>query len=97
MQREMPRPQGDRNFFRTILREPTTFAASSRQSVRGSAGLGTVMIVNLNRYRKLRERSEDRRDAAVNRVRFGRTKQDRANEQRQTERAKKAIEAKRLE
>ena len=55
------------------------------------------MIVNLNRYRKLRERSEDRRDAAVNRVRFGRTKQDRANEQRQTERAKKAIEDKRLE
>ena len=55
------------------------------------------MIVNLNRYRKLRERAEDRRGTAVNRVRFGRTKQDRANEQRQTERAKKAIEDKRLE
>jgi hypothetical protein len=55
------------------------------------------MIVNLNRYRKLRERAEDKRGAAINRARFGRTKQDRANELRLTERAKKAIEAKRLE
>ena len=32
------------------------------------------MIVNLNKYKKQRERAEDERRAAENRVRFGRSK-----------------------
>jgi Domain of unknown function (DUF4169) len=56
-----------------------------------------VTIVNLNKYRKQRERTEDQRRAAENRVRFGRGKQARINEQRERERAKKDIQGKRLD
>jgi hypothetical protein len=40
------------------------------------------MIVNLNKYRKERARAEDARQAAENRVRFGRTKAARAKDDR---------------
>jgi hypothetical protein len=56
-----------------------------------------VTIVNLNKYRKRRERAEDQRRAAENRVRFGRGKQARSNDLRERQRAKKDMEGKRLE
>ena len=55
------------------------------------------MIVNLNQYRKKRGRAEAERRAAENRVRFGRSKEERGKDLRESERARKAIEDKRLE
>jgi hypothetical protein len=55
------------------------------------------MIVNLNKYRKARERAEDERRAAENRVRFGRSKAARASQLRDRERAEKSIDDKRLD
>lgn len=37
-------------------------------------------IVNLNRFRKARQRAEDSQQAAENRVRFGRSKAERAKD-----------------
>jgi hypothetical protein len=54
------------------------------------------MIVNLNRYRKKRRREEADARAAENRIRFGRGKEERANQLRENERAKKEIDDKRL-
>ena len=55
------------------------------------------MIVNLNQFRKKRERAEAERRAAQNRVRFGRDKAERSREAREIDRGKKAIDDKRLE
>jgi Domain of unknown function (DUF4169) len=54
------------------------------------------MIVNLNRYRKQRRRSEADARAAENRIRYGRSKEQRTREQSEVERATKVIEDKRL-
>jgi hypothetical protein len=56
-----------------------------------------TMIVNLNRFRKKREHAEAERRAAENRVRFGRGKAQRIKEAHEIERAKKAIDDKRLD
>jgi hypothetical protein len=53
------------------------------------------MIINLNQYRKKRRRTEAETQAKENRVRFGRSKEERSAELR--ERAKKEIENKRLD
>ena len=55
------------------------------------------VVINLNRYRKRRERSEAEARAAENRVRFGRSKEQRNKEQREGERATHEIENKRLD
>jgi hypothetical protein len=55
------------------------------------------MIVNLNKFRKKRERAEDERRAAENRVRFGRSKQARAEDERERQRVEKSLEDKRLD
>ena len=55
------------------------------------------MIINLNQYRKKRRRTEAEAHAKENRVRFGRGKEERTAELRESERAKKEIENKRLE
>jgi hypothetical protein len=55
------------------------------------------MIVNLNQYRKKRRRTEAETRAKENRVRFGRSKEERTAELRECERAKKEIENKRLD
>jgi hypothetical protein len=55
------------------------------------------MIINLNQYRKMRRRTEAETQAKENRVRFGRTKEERAADLRERERAKKEIENKRLD
>jgi hypothetical protein len=55
------------------------------------------MIINLNQYRKKRRRTEVETQAKENRVRFGRSKEERTAELRERERAKKEIENKRLD
>ena len=54
-------------------------------------------IVNLNKYRKKRGRVEQERRAAENRIRFGRSKQERSKDALESARAEKEIEDKRLE
>jgi hypothetical protein len=54
-------------------------------------------IVNLNKFRKQHERADNQRRAAENRVRFGRGKAARANDQRDRERAEKTLDDKHLE
>ena len=56
-----------------------------------------AMITNLNQYRKKRQRAEAETQAKENRVRFGRSKEERTAELRERERAKKEIEDKRLD
>jgi hypothetical protein len=56
-----------------------------------------AMIINLNQYRKKRRRTEAETKAQENRVRFGRSKEERIAELRERERAKKEIENKRLD
>ena len=56
-----------------------------------------AMIINLNQYRKKRRRTEAETQAKENRVRFGRSKEERTAELRERERAKKEIENKRLD
>ena len=55
------------------------------------------MIINLNQYRKRRRGAEAKRRAAENRIRFGRSKDERSRETLANERATKEIEDKRLE
>jgi Domain of unknown function (DUF4169) len=54
-------------------------------------------IVNLSKYRKPRDGAEAERRASENRARFGRTKQQRAQDALEAARARKEIEDKRLE
>jgi hypothetical protein len=56
-----------------------------------------AMILNLNQYRKKRRRTDAETRAKENRVRFGRSKEERTAELRERERAKKEIENKRLD
>jgi hypothetical protein len=54
-------------------------------------------IVNLNQYRKKRRCAEAETRANENRIRFGRSKEERKKELRERERAAKEIENKRLD
>lgn len=54
-------------------------------------------IVNLNQYRKRRDRLEAEKTAAENRVRHGRSKADRLKERRENDKAAKDIDDKRLD
>ncbi len=56
-----------------------------------------MTIVNLNKYRKHRQRVDDERRAVENRVRFGRNKEARTNDIRERDRSKKNMEDKRLD
>ena len=56
-----------------------------------------MKIVNLNQYRKRRQRSETDRRAAENRVSFGRTKAERSKDLSESEGATKELEGKRLD
>ena len=73
---------------------PSRGLCYEKGSQRGSA---KAMIVNLNKYKKKRERAEGERRAAENRVRFGRGKAGRAKDLREHEQAEKSLEDKRLE
>ena len=62
-----------------------------------AAETSDAMIINLNQYRKKRRRTDAETQAKENRVRFGRSKEERSAELRERDRAKKEIENKRLE
>ena len=55
------------------------------------------MIVNLNQYRKKRRRAEADHRATNNRVRFGRSKEERSRDLREGERSQKEMDGKRLD
>lgn len=48
-------------------------------------------VVNLNRFRKAKARDDDKRQAAVNRAAFGRTKAQKAAEQAESDRAARTL------
>lgn len=54
-------------------------------------------VVNLNRFRKQRDRALKEAQAAENRVRFGRTKADKQKGGREQERAGTELDGKRLD
>ena len=54
-------------------------------------------VVNLNRFRKAKERVEAERRAAENRVAFGRSKAERRKAQDESERASRDLKNKRLD
>jgi hypothetical protein len=54
-------------------------------------------IINLNQFRKKRDRRAAERRAAENRSRFGLTKDERTRAQRESEKVKKDLDDKRLE
>lgn len=51
-------------------------------------------IVNLNRYRKTQARTQREKEAAENRVRFGRPKAETAVQRKERERAARDLDAK---
>ncbi len=53
-------------------------------------------IANLNKIRKLRQRSAERKSAAENRVRFGQSKNSMALNRQQQEKQGKNLDGKRL-
>jgi hypothetical protein len=61
--------------------------------------MGDIMadIVNLNRARKAQKRATDQRQAEANRVKFGRTKAEKQNDQRVSKKQRQEIDGKKLE
>lgn len=53
-------------------------------------------IINLNRAKKAKARDSEQRLAAENRVRFGRTKVEKANDRREAARREQLLSAKEL-
>jgi hypothetical protein len=54
-------------------------------------------IVNLNRFRKERERAEKTKSAEENRVKFGRTKDEREVAEANAQKADKTLDDKKIE
>ena len=54
-------------------------------------------VINLNRYRKTREREEREKTAEANRAKFGRTKQERTRLQLESRRERADLESKLIE
>ena len=54
-------------------------------------------VVNLNRFRKAKQRAEDQRRAAENRTAFGRTKPERRNDESERQRLARELDSKRIE
>jgi hypothetical protein len=54
-------------------------------------------VINLNRFRKKKARTEKARQADINRVRHGRTQAEKDRELAERERATRMLEGKRLE
>jgi Domain of unknown function (DUF4169) len=71
--------------------------AGGRSLYNAVAERSGAMIVNLNKARKQRQRAAAERQAAANRVRFGRTRAERESERRAQEHAEKSLDDKRLE
>ena len=54
-------------------------------------------VVNLNRFRKKKQRDERAKQAEINRIRHGRTQAEKDRERTERERAARTIDGKRLE
>lgn len=54
-------------------------------------------VINLNRFRKQRAKGEREEAAARNRVRFGRSKEEKAKEKSETARRNRELEGKKLD
>lgn len=54
-------------------------------------------VVNLNRFRKTRDRAERAKEADANRIRFGRTKAEKTRDQQEGERRAQALDGKKLD
>jgi hypothetical protein len=54
-------------------------------------------VVNLNRFRKQKQREEKAKQAEINRIRHGRTKAEKERELAERERATRLIDGKRLD
>lgn len=54
-------------------------------------------VVNLNRFRKKKQREEKAKQAEINRIRHGRTQAEKDRERAERERAARLLEGKRLE
>ena len=54
-------------------------------------------VVNLNRFRKTRQKEEREKTAEENRVRFGRTKAEKLRDRQEAERRKAALDGKKVE
>ena len=54
-------------------------------------------VVNLNRFRKKKQRAEKAKQAEINRIRHGRTKGEKERELADRERAARMLDGKRLE
>ncbi|WP_448207349.1 DUF4169 family protein [Azospirillum sp. sgz302134] len=54
-------------------------------------------VVNLNRFRKMRDREEREKVAEENRVRFGRTKAEKQRDRQEAERKTRDLEGKKVE
>ncbi|MBM3566775.1 MAG: DUF4169 family protein [Alphaproteobacteria bacterium] len=54
-------------------------------------------IVNLNRVRKVKTRAESERRADENRIRFGRTKSERARDKSLNEKAERDLDSRKIE
>ncbi len=54
-------------------------------------------VVNLNRFRKKKQREQKAKQAEINRIRHGRTQAEKDRERVERERAARAIDGKRLE
>ncbi len=54
-------------------------------------------VINLNRVRKARMRTEDAKQAEVNRVRFGRSKEEKRREKDDRQRPSDALDGKKIE
>jgi len=53
--------------------------------------------VNLNRFRKTRKRAEERKQAAENRVAFGRTKAERVKDRGEARKTDRDLDGKKLD
>ena len=53
--------------------------------------------VNLNRFRKTRKRAEERKQAAENRVAFGRTKAERVKDRGEARKTNRDLDGKKLD
>jgi len=54
-------------------------------------------VVNLNRFRKTRDRAERAKEADANRIRFGRTKAEKQRDRQEAERSTQLLNGKKLD
>ena len=77
-----------------LPRSPVPLAARAKcGKIRGVSS----NVINLNRFRKKKQRAEKAKQAEINRIRHGRTQAEKDRERLERERAARLIDGKRLE